>query len=138
MKHQAILNLVPKAQFSTTHGEKGEDTITWLSDDIKQPSDNAIAQEMTRLEQEADTKAKQYAINQATEAEIFSVLGAEDKMGSVIAQLNVMGNAIRMINYKLVTGRHLPDAVEQLTVISEQQEVIKDLREVGRKAKANL
>jgi hypothetical protein len=139
MKHQAISNLAPNALLSIDYGEDGkEDVITWGSADIPQPSDAAIAAEIKRMSLEVTTQAEKTKINQATEAEIFSVLGAEDKMGSVIAQLNVMGEAIRMIGYKVATGEYLPDAIDKLTAINVQQEKLKALIKTGRVAKAKL
>jgi hypothetical protein len=136
MKHQAILNLAPNALLSVDYGEDGkEDIITWDSPDIPQPSDAAIDAEIKRMSLEASTQAEKTRINQHTEAEIFSVLGAEDKMGSIIAQLNVMGEAIRMVGYKVITGEHLPDAIETLTAINNQQEKLKALIKAGREEK---
>ena len=54
-KFEAILSLTPNAEFQCE-----DDVITeWLSDDITQPTDEAIATEQARLQAEYD--AKEYA-----------------------------------------------------------------------------
>ena len=45
----AILNLAPKAEFSTNRIDGREEQVTWHSADITQPSDAAIASEIARL-----------------------------------------------------------------------------------------
>ena len=46
---RAILNLAPKAEFSTNRIDGREEQVTWHSADISQPSDAAIASEIARL-----------------------------------------------------------------------------------------
>ena len=138
MKHQAILNLAPKAQFSITYGEDGKDVINWLSKDIKQPTDKAVAKELERLEIEAQRQEQVNAIDQKTEAKIFEMMGADNKQDCLVNEINELGKAIRLIGYKQVTGKNLPNAVETLTAINAQQEKIKAVIKDGREKKADI
>ena len=51
-KLDAILSLEPNAEVTLV----GDDIVTWHSEDITQPTDEAIATEQTRLQAEYDAK----------------------------------------------------------------------------------
>lgn len=64
-KFEAIRSLHPTAEFIYRHEAINEPEITWISTDIQQPSDDAIATELARLEAEQD--ATQYQRNRKAE-----------------------------------------------------------------------
>jgi hypothetical protein len=64
-KAEAIKSLHPTAEFIYRHEAVNEPEITWISTDIPQPSDDAIAAEVARLE--AEQAATQYQRDRAAE-----------------------------------------------------------------------
>ena len=64
-KAEAIKSLYPTAEFIYRHEAVNEPEITWISTDIPQPSDDAIAAEVARLE--AEQAATQYQRDRAAE-----------------------------------------------------------------------
>jgi len=114
-------------------------TLDDLLSIAEQTTEGAMSdEELKSIEAEAKAQQVKAEINQATQAKIFEMMGADNKQDCIINEINELGKAIRMIGYKQVTGRNLPNAVETLTAINAQQENIKEIIKAGRKKKAEL